>query len=389
MDAKHLTPLAALAAISVAATAWVSHTSPATVASDRRGEPVIPALFARVKADAEAADAKTAEDKSRIRARTADVDITGLVVRDSTGTITVELRDNRFVAADSGYPIRMATIRDLVMSSASLAFEESRTADPKRYGDLGLADPDAKDAGGKDGKEPGKEITFRTKNGELADFFVGKADATAGSTAGGVFIRRKNEAQTFLASGSVRLPATRSEWYVPFDLDVKRKEVKKVALTGGGRDGLAAAAPDDKPGTLVLADVPEKRAADDFKVSRLATLAESFTFQDVRKATKAADDARRMIVDAAGGLRVTVTSVGNISDGWVQVTAEATEDAAKEKAKLITSKVEGYDFRLPSNLAEVLGWTATDVTNEQKEPKDKEKPAIPGLPPGLPGGDTP
>jgi Domain of unknown function (DUF4340) len=403
MDAKHLTPLAVLAAVSVAATAWVSHTSPATVASDRRGEPVIPALFARVKADTEAADAKTAEDKARIRAKTPDVDITGLVVRDGAGTVAVELRDNRFVAADSGYPIRMDTIREVVMSSAELAFEESRTADPKRYGDLGLADPGAKDASGKDAKDTGKEITFRTNSGDLADFVVGKTDATPGGTAGGVFIRIKGEAQTFLARGNVRLPATRSEWFVPFDLDVKRKEVKRVDISGGSRDSLTASADADKPGALVLADVPEKRTADDFKVSRLATLVESFTFQDVRKAVKAAadgvvvpdpDEPRRMMVDAAGGLRLTITSVGNVSDGWVRIAAEATEDAAKDKAKLIMSKVEGYDFRLPSNLSEVLGWTVTDVTNEQKEPKDKGGPGAAGIPPGippglLPGGDTP
>ena len=69
---------------------------------------------------------------------------------------------------------------------------------------------------------------------------------------------------------------------------------------------------------------------------------------------------------SGNGLRITITSVGNVSDGWVQIAAEATEDGAKDKAKLIMSKVEGYDFRLPSNQAEVLGWTITDVTEEQK-----------------------
>jgi hypothetical protein len=365
MNAKHLIPLAVLAAISVAATAFVLRTSTPTVASDRRGESVIPALLAKAN------------------------DITGVSVRDDSGTFSIERRDNRFVAADSGYPIKTDTIRDVVASSAELAFEEARTADPNRYGDLGLADPgaknpsakgpSAKNAGAKDSgdlgaKDPGvdasdagKEITFRTTGGELADFVVGKTDTTAGGSTGGVFIRVKGEPQTFLARGTVRLPALRSDWFVPFDLDVKRSEIKKVELAGGGRDGVAATASADKPGTLVLADVPEKRAAEDFKVSRLATLVESFTFQDVRKATKPADDVRRMIVDAGNGLRLTIVSLGNTSEGWVQISAEATEDAARDKAKLIMSKVDGYDFRLPSNLAEVLGWTVTDLTTEQKE----------------------
>jgi hypothetical protein len=344
MNAKHLTPLAVLAAVSVAATAWALHSNATTVASDRRGEAVVPSLAAKAK------------------------DITGLVVRDNAGTIAVELRGGRWVAAESGYPIKLDTIREVVASSADLTFAEARTADPNRYGDLGLADPGAKDA-----KDAGKEITFRTAGGELADFVVGRADATAGGAAGGVYLRLKGEAQTFLAQGNVRLPSTRSEWFIPFNLDVKRKEVKKVELAGGGRDGVTAVTADDKSGTLVLAEVPEKRTAEDFKVSRLATLVESFTFRDVRKAGKPDDDARHMIVDAAGGLRLTVVSVGNVSDGWVHVTAEATEDGAKDKAKLIMSKVEDYDFRLPSNLAEVLGWTVTDLTNEVKEPPKDNK----------------
>lgn len=338
MKAKHLTPLAVLAAVGVAATVWSLHIDATTVASDRRGETVIPSLVAEAN------------------------DIAGLSIRDSSGTISVERRGNRFVATDSGYPIKTDIIRDVVASSAELAFQEARTSDPNRYDDLGLADPEAKNA-----KDPGKEITLRTAGGELADFVVGKTDTTVGGTAGGVFIRIKGDAQTFLARGNVRLPTVRSDWFVPFDLDVKRNEVKKVELTGGGRDGVAATADADKPGTLVLADVPEKRTAEEFKVSRLATLVESFTFQDVRKATKPADDARRMIVDAGDGLRITITSIGNVSDGWVQIAAEATEDGAKDKAKLITSKVEGYDFRLPANLAEVMGWTVTDLTDEQKD----------------------
>ena len=47
MNAKHLTPLAVLAVVSVAATAWVLQSSTQTVASDRRGERVLPSLVSR------------------------------------------------------------------------------------------------------------------------------------------------------------------------------------------------------------------------------------------------------------------------------------------------------------------------------------------------------
>jgi hypothetical protein len=42
MNPKYLKTLAALAAVSIAATAWALHTGAPTVASDRRGENVVP-----------------------------------------------------------------------------------------------------------------------------------------------------------------------------------------------------------------------------------------------------------------------------------------------------------------------------------------------------------
>src|SRR5262249_37612147 len=138
MNTKHLTTLAVLAAVSIAATAWVLRTSAPTMASHRRGEMVVPSLVAKA------------------------TDITGLSIRDSVGTLAIERRDNHFVTADSGYPIKTDAVRDVVATSAELSFQEARTSDPARYGDLGLADPGAKDAG--------KEVTLRTAGGDLATF---------------------------------------------------------------------------------------------------------------------------------------------------------------------------------------------------------------------------
>jgi Domain of unknown function (DUF4340) len=354
MKSRQLVILSLLAVASVGATAAVLRTGAPTIASDRRGDKVLPALMTRAN------------------------DITALTVREGADTLAIDRRGYGFVAADSGYPVKTDEVRDLVASSAELRFEEARTSDPVRYGDLGLADPAAAKDGkagtgpattgaatsGEAGAGAGKEVVFRAGSGELGDIVIGNRDATVGGPSGGVFVRRKGEPQTFLARGAVRLPYSRADWFVPVDLDVKRSEIKKIELAGGGRDGVEANA--EKPDELTLANVPEKRVADTFKVSRLATLIESFAFQDVRKATKPADDARRMVVDVDDGLRLVLTSVGDITEGWVQIAAEATNDAKQDAAKAIAAKVDGFDFRLPSNQSEILGWTNTDLTNEQK-----------------------
>jgi hypothetical protein len=264
-----------------------------------------------------------------------------------------------------------------VTQSAGLTFNDARTADPGRYSELGLADT---------GDGTGKEIVFRAGNGDIADIVVGNNDNTAGSAGGGQFVRIKGQPQTWLARGTVRVPANRTGWYANVDFDTKRSEIKKVTLSGGTGETITIAADAKKPGEFDLENVPEKREPDSFKVSRLATLFDAFSFQDVRKRTApAAADARRIVADA-DGVWVTLANVGNLADGWVQVTAEpSATDGKPDKAKAITSKTADFEFRLPSQQAEVLGWNLKDVTTEE-QPKPAGLPAGAGLPPGLPPG---
>jgi hypothetical protein len=359
MNARQLIVLAGLAIVSVAATAAVMKTNATTVASDRRGEAVLPALRSQAN------------------------ELASLTIRDGNTTFAVERRDNNFVS-DAGYPVKLDTVREVVTSSAELGFEESRTSDPARYGDLGLADP-----GGENG---GKEIVFRAGSGEIADIILGNRDATVGSARGGQYVRLKGGPQTWLARGTVQLPANRADWFVPIDFNVKRSEIKALEMTGGDLGAVAATAA--QPGEFTLQNVPEKRTPESFKVSQLATLFDAFGFQDVRRRTGPAPADARHITAEADGLRLTLTNVGALSDGWVQIKAEATDDAKREQANVITTKTDGFEFRLPSQQTEILSWTANDVTAEAPEPPPAEQPGDqPGAPPATlpatPPGEAP
>jgi hypothetical protein len=344
MNPRQLTILAVVAVLSVGATAVVLRTNATTIASDRRGERALPALAGKAN------------------------EITGLTVLDGSDKLAIERRDNAFVAADSGFPIKGDAVRDAVAGSIELTFEEARTNDPARYGDLGLADPGA--------AEGGKEISFRSASGDLGDIVIGNRDNSVGGPIGGVFVRLKGTPQTWLARGNVQLPPGRADWFAPLELGVKRSDIKKIELGGGGRDGVTASATAEKPNELTLENVPEKRVADTFKVSRLTSLIESFAFQDVRKQGQPEADPRRLVADTADGLRLSFTNVGDLADGWVQVTAEATNDAARDEAKALNAKAQGYDFRLPPHQVELLGWTIADLTDEQKADAHGPEPLL-------------
>jgi hypothetical protein len=61
-----------------------------------------------------------------------------------------------------------------------------------------------------------------------------------------------------------------------------------------------------------------------------------------------------------------ITTTGELADGWVQLSAQAINDAARDKASGLAANVDRFDFRLSGNQAEILSWTLADLTSEQR-----------------------
>ena len=193
MNARQLIVLAGIAIVSVVATAAVMKTNATTVASDRRGETVVPALRSRAN------------------------ELAGVTVRDGNTTMAVERRDNGFVASTSGYPVKLDTVREIVTSSAELGFEEARTSDPTRYGDLGLADP------GKGKRRKGNRVPCRQRRDRRHHRRQPRCD-------GGQRPRRpicppQGRAADLAGAGHGVIAGNPDGWFVPLDFDVKRSEI--------------------------------------------------------------------------------------------------------------------------------------------------------------------
>lgn len=336
MNTKQVVILGFAAALAVAATAVTLRVSPQTIAADRRGERVFPALLANIN------------------------DVASVSVRDNERTFTVERRDNGFFDRDSRYPAKAEAFRDLVTGAATLAFEEAKTADPARHADLGLAEPGQ-------GDKSGREITIRNAKGDtVAAFIVGNRDTTVGGARGGVYLRMPQQPQTWLARGEVRVPAPHTAWFEINLINVGKDALARLELRDGGRDALTMVAP-TKGADIALEGAPEGRAPDTGKVMRLSFMVDPVSFQDVRKPTKEpAPDARKLIVTGHNGLRITMTSVGDVAEGWVRIATEATTEESKAQAAELAPKIDGFEFKLSKNDSDMLAWGMADVTTEPK-----------------------
>lgn len=337
MNMKQIGVLAILAVASVGGAAWSLGSGPQGFSTDKRGQRVFPGLVEKAN------------------------DVASIAIRDPERAYTVERRNDGFYEKDSGYPVKPEAYRDLVAGASMLAFEETKTADPARYGDLGLADPGAAP------ETVGREVTMRDAGGHvLAQFTAGNRDATVGGAAGGSYIRLPGEKQTWLVRGEARVPVPQAAWYEINLVNIGRDALEGMHLSGGGLDEIIAVS-EKKGDDLKIANAPEGRETDSGKTMRLSFMVDPISFQDVRKAKdEPQPDARRLVVTSREGYRVTYTVIGKLDDGWVRFAVDATDEAGKAKADDFRKKTEGFDFKLAQHEIDMLKWGLKDVTSEPK-----------------------
>ena len=337
MNMKQIGILSALAAASVGAAFVTMGSGPQGFASDKRGQIVFPGLVQKAN------------------------DVTSIAIRDFERSFTVERRDDGFYNKESGYPVKPDAFRDLVGSASFLTFEETKTADPARMADLGLAEPGAAP------ESVGREMSFRDAKGNvLAALTVGNADATVGGARGGTFIKLPEQKQAWLVRGQMRVPVPHAAWYEINFINIQRDGLAGITIKGGGLDEIVTKA-EKKGDDIKLMNAPEGREGDGSKLMRLGFMVDPISFQDVRKAEGAPkSDARQMIVTSWKGYTITYTAIGDVADGWVRFTTQLTSDLGKEEAEDFRRKTEGFDFKLAQHEIDMLRWSMKDVSQEPK-----------------------
>jgi Domain of unknown function (DUF4340) len=330
MTKRQLGILAALTFICSLAVAFLSPTATKQLATDRRGERVMPILLTR------------ANDIARLHMRTGKL------------TMDIDKKGDGFIDKDSGFPIKIDTLRDVISGTAALTFEEARSNDPSRYSDMALADE------GELGTT-GRDVTFLSQDGtEIARIILGSYEATLAGAQGGMYIRLPTGNQTWLARGSVRLPIERRDWFDVALIHLQRDDATTITLnpTDGRGYSLKREGKD-----LKLQNLPDGLTANDAKISQLNMMVEMLSFEDVRKAAPLPAKVTRFSVTTASGLNYSLILLG---DGWVHVEASATSDGGTEAAKAIMAKTSGFDFKLPSYETGLLAWRLNDVTTNTK-----------------------
>ena len=277
------------------------------------------------------------------------ISITG---RDLNMTLIKE--NNKFIDP-SGYPFKEGVWESFITSLSLLRIEEKKTNDPKRLKELNLISSENFDEND-DVNDPATQITFFKDNGQIyKSILLGKIDSSVGGISGGQFARQKNQNQSFLLKGALRMPSGKSDWFQSLLFTTQKDDLISSKLI----NKKLIFEVENKKNKLSLNNNPDL-SIDEEKLSQIAEIVQSFYFYDVRKEVKSNyKNSPHLIFNFKDGLIIKIYFVelkNNSQEAWVKIKASETNKKMKEKADEINKKVLGYDFLANINTSDVLNW---------------------------------
>jgi Domain of unknown function (DUF4340) len=290
MNPKVFLVLAALTAVTTIAAVFAVLSQPTATTLQFVNEPAFPAL--RENPDA----------------------VAKIILSSPAGTITlVRETGDRWAALErNGYPVDRKRVRDLVVALADMRLIERKTAQPERYDRLEVEAPDAENA-------QSELVRLEATNGTvLAEAIIGKQRyRLTGTEPSGTYLRRLDEAQSWLASGGIQIDREVARWLDGEIVDLDPATIRRIEIQRVGEPSYAAVR-DDPDGELRLAGLAsDERLKEDADLSRLTGALSSVNLEDVRPREQLTWPAEQHTarVETFDGLELSVR-LAQIDDGY-------------------------------------------------------------------------
>ncbi len=267
-------------------------------------------------------------------------------VASKSGSFDVAFKPNKgwVVTSRNDFPASFAEVNRTVVGLASLETLEPKTA---RADWLHYLDLDAPPKGN------GVLITVADGQGHtLASVITGKSqDIGNQSGASGMFVRKADSTQSWLAKSVFQPKTDPTEWYDKNLVDIDRARIAETDVTPVGSPAYSVKRDKPKDADFKLVDMPAGReltypgAADGVGAAMVA-----LTFDDAKPAKGMVfAKAWRMVTHTFDGLTVTIQAMQQGQDYWALVSAEAApgKPKAAREAKAIDAKTSGWAYKLP------------------------------------------
>jgi Domain of unknown function (DUF4340) len=305
-------------------------------------------------------------------------DATKIEITHQGKPLVIEKRPNGAwgVASMHDYPVQEAKLRGMLTGLTELRLSEARTSNPAEYSRLGVDDPNG-------AASTADLLRVLDKAGKpiLAVIVGHRRVRSQANVPEEVYVRRPDEAQSWLAQGSLQVDADASLWLDRDVLNIASDRVAAVSATRAPDQVLTFAKVDGKFALTAPAEHPK---LEDYKVDDVARGLEQLTFQAVKAdADVSGAEVGNAVFTTNDGLVVRAGVLHVDKDVWARF-AVSGSDKMKAEADRLNGRLAGWTYQIGSWKEKSLIPTMDDLKAEEPAkapapPPEAEPPPAPGL----------
>jgi hypothetical protein len=283
------------------------------------------------------------------------------VSRDGTTMTLIRDGDNWLVAEKGNYPANAAKISQIVRAMADLTLVEPKTQNPDLYPRLEVEDP---------GNGKSALLAVKDKSGgDLAQAIVGKRRYDRlGAGNDGVYLRKPEEAQSWLARGTLDPSGDPASWLDRQIIDISEKKIAKVTLSqaDGSKLVISRSAPEEK---FAVEGAPaDTKFKSETTTSGPATALETLDLDDVKPGGELPVPDKDVVTASFttfDGLTVDMRLMERDKTDWIAISAVGS-DSTEADAKKIEDKVSHWTYAIPAYKANLLKTKLADLVEPAK-----------------------
>jgi Domain of unknown function (DUF4340) len=294
-------------------------------------------------------------------------------IASKSGSFDVAFKPNKgwVVSSRNDFPASFAEVNRTVVGLATLQTLEPKTA---RADWLQYLDLDAPPKGN------GVLITLLDAQGHtLASVITGKTvDIGDQSGASGIYVRKADSTQSWLAKSVFQPKTDPTEWYDKNLVDIDRNRIAETDVTPVGSPAYAVKRDKPKDADFKLVNLPAGRELSyPGATDNVGAAVVGLTFDDAKPANGMDfSKAWKLVTRTFDGLTVTIQATQQGQDYWALISAEAApgKPKAAREAAAINAKTSGWAYKLPSYKGQQLMTKLDSLLKPPPAPPAKPAP---------------
>lgn len=304
--------------------------------------------------------------------------IAKIEIQDNQNSLSFSREENDWTVDNlDNYPALPQKIKSTVIGVSELRIVSPKTTDPQFYGQLGVEDPSA------EGAQSLLLKLYGENDQMVADLIVGlprKSKAAAYNP--GLYVRRPNEAQSYLVEGLLQINTTITDWYETALFDITYVKISEVEVTHPDGDSYSVVKTDQDQSKFQLLPLPkEEKAVSEVILNRFGSLLNDFQSLSVQKQMDTSQEPSIKInIASFEGLNATIHAFqkDDLPYATFQFEFKKPEQDADDNTNSIdlqdnvdklNAKLSGWLFQIPDFKYDVFKNKSADLLQKEKDPE--------------------